>query len=308
MHREKTEDICKMKSNNINRQKSHLDILKQQIYIVIYGVNTPLGKAFDIALLFAILLSVSAIMLESIEGVDVLYHKQLMILEWIFTIFFTLEYVLRIFCSKHPWRYIFSFYGIIDLLSILPMFVSFFVVGSNVLSSFRILRMLRLFRVFRMKKFVKESKRLKAAFIGSKTKVMVFLYAVFIIAIMIGTLMYYVEGRENGFSNIPESVYYTIVTLTTVGYGDITPNTPMGKILSMLLMIIGFGIITIPMGIVSVEFAKQTKDIDREKKRAKHHLSDEDLEEDLPVCNHCTETDHFPDAKYCYQCGHKLDL
>lgn len=297
-----------MGQKDCHKEKTSLDVLKQKIYITIYGVNTPQGKAFDITLLFFILLSVSVIMLETIEGVDVIYHKQLIVLEWIFTILFSLEYILRIFSSKRPFSYIFSFYGIIDLLSILPMFLSFFVTGSNVLSSFRILRMLRLFRVFRMGKFVEESTRLRAALIASRAKIMVFLYTVFIIAILIGTLMYYIEGRENGFKSIPESVYYTIVTLTTVGYGDITPNTAVGKLLSMLLMIIGFGIITVPTGIVSVEFVKQIEehnDGDRlhhkEKKESNLHPINN------KICSHCGNMEHKIEAKFCHHCGHELE-
>lgn len=293
-----------MGQKECHKEKTALDVLKQKIYIIVYGVNTPQGKAFDIALLFLILLSVSVIMLETIEGVDVIYHKQLTVLEWIFTILFSLEYILRIFSSKRPFSYIFSFYGIIDLLSILPMFLSFFLAGSNVLSSFRILRMLRLFRVFRMGKFVEESTRLRAALIASRAKIMVFLYTVLIIAILVGTLMYYIEGRENGFKSIPESVYYTIVTLTTVGYGDITPHTAIGKLLSMLLMIIGFGIITVPTGIVSVEFVKQ---IEEHNDGDKLHHKERKRNELLPKCKKCGNTEHRSEAKFCHQCGHKIE-
>lgn len=294
-----------MEHRECQKEKSTLDLLKQKIYIIIYGVNTPLGKAFDILLLFLILLSSLVIILETIEGVDVVYHKQLIVLEWIFTILFTLEYILRLFSRKHPFRYIFSFYGIIDLLSILPMFLSFFVTGSNVLSSLRILRMLRLFRVFRMGEFVEESTKLRAALFASRTKIMVFLYTVLIIAILIGTLMYYIEGKENGFNSIPESVYYTIVTLTTVGYGDITPNTPIGKLLSMLLMVTGFGIITVPTGIVSVEFAKQSKKRDKEFHNEK--TEDKTSDSNKKNCYSCGSTEHKNEAEFCYKCGCKLD-
>ena len=181
--------------------------------MVIYGINTPAGRAFDIALLFFIFLSVFVIMLETVQGVDKLFHRELLVLEWIFSILFTLEYALRIFCSRKPAKYIFSFYGLIDLLSLLPMFLSFFFVGTNVFSSLRILRLLRLFRVFRLMDFIQESSKLKVALLASRAKIMVFLFTVMVISIMIGTLMYFIEGPGNGFTSIPRSIFYTIVPL-----------------------------------------------------------------------------------------------
>lgn len=304
-----TENISNntMGHRECHKEKSKLDLLKQKIHIIIYGVNTPAGKAFDVALLFLIFLSVLTIMLETIEGVDTLYHKQLYILEWVFTILFTLEYALRIFCKKKPLTYIFSFYGIIDLLSILPLFLSFFLSGSIFLSSFRILRMLRLFRIFRLGNFIDESTKLKAALAASRTKIMVFLYTVFIIAILIGTLMYYIEGKENGFTSIPESVYYTIVTLTTVGYGDVVPHTPLGQFLSMLLMITGFGIIAVPTGIVSVEYAKQESK-NNDEPNSSEPEENEIKEFNNKVCHHCGKTKHKENANFCYNCGHQLDI
>lgn len=288
--------------NTINETKSKLDVLRQRLYIIIYGVNTPAGKAFDIGLLVAILFSVFTIMAETVEGIDQKFHKELIVLEWIFTIVFTLEYAVRIFVSKKPWRYIFSFYGIIDLISILPMFVSIFIAGSHILSSFRILRMLRLFRVFRLMEFIEESARLKVALLASRAKIMVFLYTVLIIAILIGTLMYYIEGPENGFTSIPKSVFYTIVTLTTVGYGDMVPTTVLGQFFSMLLMVTGYGIIAVPTGIVGVEIAKEVgKKLSSENQPKKHHNKLNGI-----VCAHCNKEGHRDDADYCYSCGHFL--
>lgn len=286
-----------------DQQKRKLNLIRQKLYIIIYGVNTPAGKAFDIGLLVAILLSVFTIMAETVEGIDQRFHRELIVLEWIFTVLFTIEYLTRIFVSKKPLRYIFSFYGIIDLLSILPMFFSLFLAGSHILSSFRILRLLRLFRVFRLIEFMEESSRLKVALLASRAKIMVFLYTVMIISILIGTLMYYIEGPENGFTSIPKSVFYTIVTLTTVGYGDMVPTTALGQFFSMVLMVIGYGIIAVPTGIVGVEIAKEAgKKLSKENENNIKHTNLNGI-----VCAHCNKEGHRNDADYCYSCGHYLN-
>ena len=286
-----------------DQQKRKLNLIRQKLYIIIYGVNTPAGKAFDIGLLVAILLSVFTIMAETIEGIDQRFHRELIVLEWIFTVLFTIEYLTRIFVSKKPLRYIFSFYGIIDLLSILPMFFSLFLAGSHILSSFRILRLLRLFRVFRLIEFMEESSRLKVALLASRAKIMVFLYTVMIISILIGTLMYYIEGPENGFTSIPKSVFYTIVTLTTVGYGDMVPTTALGQFFSMVLMVIGYGIIAVPTGIVGVEIAKEAgKKLSKENENNIKHTNLNGI-----VCAHCNKEGHRNDADYSYSCGHYLN-
>ena len=290
--------------NSFDTPKSKLDLFRQKIYIIIYGVNTPAGKAFDVSLLVAILLSVFTIMAESVTGIDRQFHKELYILEWIFTIIFSLEYALRIFVSKKPLKYIFSFYGLIDLLSILPMFLSVFIKGSHILSSLRILRLLRLFRVLRLMEFMQESSKLKVALMASRAKILVFLYTVSIIAILIGTLMYYIEGPGNGFTSIPRSVFYTIVTLTTVGYGDMVPTTALGQFLSMVLMVTGYGIIAVPTGIVGVEIAKEVgKSLKEEKQKNEAHNRLNGT-----VCAHCNVEGHRDDAEYCYHCGHELNI
>ncbi len=289
-----------------HREKSRIDQLRQKIYIIIYGINTPAGKAFDIGLLFFILSSVFVIMMETVEGVDVVFHKELIVLEWIFTILFGLEYLLRIFCTNRPWKYIFSFYGIIDLLSIIPMFFSLFFVGSNVLSSIRTLRLLRLFRILRLMEFIEESSKLKVALLASRAKILVFLYTVLIIAVSVGTLMYYIEGPENGFTSIPKSIFYTIVTLTTVGYGDMVPSTALGQFLSMILMITGYGIIAVPTGIVSVEIARQVRNSNPDNQVANKDIHHSRL--NGIVCAHCNYEGHKDNAEYCYHCGHKLDI
>jgi len=286
-----------------DQSKSRLDLIRQKLYIIIYGVNTPAGKAFDIGLLIAILLSVFTIMAETVEGIDSQFHKELIVLEWVFTIVFTIEYLTRVFVSKKPLRYIFSFYGIIDLLSILPMFFSLFLTGSHILISFRILRLLRLFRVFRLIEFMEESSRLKVALLASRAKIMVFLYTVMIISILIGTLMYYIEGPENGFTSIPKSVFYTIVTLTTVGYGDLVPTTALGQFFSMVLMVIGYGIIAVPTGIVGVEIAREAgKKLNKDNENNIKHTNLNGI-----VCAHCNKEGHRTDADYCYSCGHYLN-
>lgn len=286
-----------------DQSKSRLDLIRQKLYIIIYGVNTPAGKAFDIGLLIVILLSVFTIMAETVEGIDQRFHRELIVLEWIFTVVFTIEYLTRIFVSKKPFRYIFSFYGIIDLLSILPMFFSLFLVGSHILSSFRILRLLRLFRVFRLIEFMEESSRLKVALLASRAKIMVFLYTVMIISILIGTLMYYIEGPKNGFTSIPKSVFYTIVTLTTVGYGDMVPTTALGQFFSMVLMVIGYGIIAVPTGIVGVEIAREAgKKLSKDNENNIKHTKLNGI-----VCAHCNKEGHRNDADYCYSCGHYLN-
>lgn len=281
----------------IEEPKTKLDKIRQRIYIIIYGTNTKAGKLFDIWLLIFILLSVIAVMLESVKDIDAKYHQILLIAEWIFTSLFTIEYILRIFSTKKPWQYIFSFYGIIDLLAILPMYLSFFITGSNLLTSVRALRLLRLFRVLKLANFVGEATNLREALKASRTKITVFLFSVLIIAMVVGTLMFLIEGPEAGYTSIPRGVYWTIVTLTTVGYGDIVPQTAIGQFLAMFVMIVGYGVIAVPTGIVSAEFSLQKN----KSKRKKNKLS-------TTVCPVCNESGHKPDAQFCFNCGEKIKI
>ncbi|GGD91543.1 ion transporter [Planktosalinus lacus] len=281
----------------IEEPKSKIDKIRQRIYIVIYGTNTKAGKIFDIFLLIFILLSVLAVMLESVQYIDEQYHAFLIAAEWFFTILFSIEYILRIFSTKKPWKYIFSFYGIIDFLAILPMYLSFFFTGSNLLGSIRALRLLRLFRVLKLANFIGEATNLKAALKASRAKIIVFLFTVLIIAMVVGTLMYLIEGPESGYTSIPRGIYWTVVTLTTVGFGDIYPQTALGQFLAMFVMITGYGIIAVPTGIVSAEFAKQ--------KGNKTKSNPEKTNIACPVCN--TEI-HNENASYCYECGSKLKV
>ena len=271
--------------------KSRNEIIKQRINIIIQGVNTPMGKLFDIILLFIILLSVLLVMLESVTSYDEEYHNLLVICEWVITVFFTIEYILRIYSSRKPWQYITSFYGIIDLIAILPMYISFFYVGSKVLTVVRALRLLRLFRVLNLAQFTGSASQLKLAVTASRAKVLVFVYFIIIISVLLGAVMYTIEGEEAGFTSIPTSIYWCIVTLTTVGYGDITPLTPLGKMLASFIRILGYGIIAVPTGIVTAEMANLPKNkLNHEK------------------CPNCGTSDHRVTAKYCFKCGETLEF
>lgn len=275
----------------MRKPKSKLNLLRQRIHIIIYGTDTVAGRLFDLILLGLILLSVFLVMLETVKGFDAKYHHELIILEWIITGFFTLEYLLRIATTNRPRNYIFSFFGIIDLLAILPMYLSFFLVGSKVFSIIRALRLLRLFKILNHPKFTGQSIHLLKALNASRGKITVFLYFVLISTILIGSIMYVVEGEENGFTSIPMSIYWTIVTLTTVGYGDISPQTPLGQFIASMVMILGYGIIAVPTGIVTAEFTRTNANKSEPEKNS---------------CENCGVANHNPNAKFCYHCGHPL--
>lgn len=275
--------------------KSKFDIFRQKVHIIIYGTNTVAGKVFDIVLLGLILLSVLMVMLETVDSVDERYHNVLLICEWVITVFFTIEYILRIISIKTPSKYIFSFYGIIDFIAILPMYLSFFFGGAQILSVVRALRLLRIFRILNLVHFTGQASELRLAIKTSRTKIIVFIYFVLVVCVLLGSLMYVIEGEVNGFTSIPVSIYWCIVTLTTVGYGDIHPVTPTGQVIASLIMILGYGIIAVPTGIVTAEFAQNRK---------KKGLFT--LEKDYP-CPNCGVDDHKQKADFCYNCGNKLE-
>lgn len=276
----------------MQRIKSKFDTFRQKTNIVIYGTNTASGRLFDLVLLGVILVSVVIVMLETVKGFDTKYHQELLVLEWIITIFFTLEYLLRIISINKPLKYIFSFYGVIDLIATLPMYLSLFFVGTSVLTIFRAFRLLRLFKILKHPQFSSQSIHLREALIASKGKILIFIYFMLISSIIIGSIMYVVEGKEGGFTSIPISIYWTIVTLTTVGYGDISPITPLGQAIASLVMIMGYGIIAVPTGIVSAEFANTNR------KKA--------LAQRVNPCSSCGTEGHESNAKYCFHCGTEL--
>jgi voltage-gated potassium channel len=263
--------------------------LRAELHEIIFEADTPGGKAFDVALLVLIILSVVAVMLESTSTMAARYGQVLRTFEWIVTILFTVEYLLRLYCVGRPARYARSFFGLVDLLAILPTYLSLIIPGAQSLLVIRALRLLRVFRVLKLAHFVGEASELTAALRGSARKIIVFLGAVLAIVVIVGSMMYLIEGEANGFTSIPASIYWAIVTMTTVGYGDIAPQTALGKILASAIMIMGYGIIAVPTGIVSVELAGVVK------KRVT-----------TQACPDCGVGGHDHDADHCKYCGAKL--
>ncbi|MDP5094129.1 MAG: ion transporter [Polaribacter sp.] len=263
---------------------------KSRLHEIIYEAETKEGKLFDVILLIFILASVVLVMLESVQSINEKYYTILNISEWIITVLFTIEYILRVISIKKPLSYIFSFYGIIDLLSTIPKYLSFIIVGSHNLVALRALRLLRVFRILKLTRYIGASNNLILALKASKTKIAVFLFFVIILCTILGTIMYIIEGQENGFTNIPKSIYWAIVTLTTVGFGDITPQTPFGQFIASIIMILGYAIIAIPTGIVSSEMTKNNQKV----------------EDNTEVCPNCSAEHHKENAKHCYHCGSKL--
>ncbi|WP_299902200.1 ion transporter [uncultured Aquimarina sp.] len=265
---------------------------KHQLHEVIYEADTRAGKTFDLIILIIILASIVLVMLESVSYINDKYASLFNILEWIITIVFTIEYFLRIITINKPRKYIFSFYGVIDLLSTIPKYLSILFVGTHALVALRALRLLRVFRILKLARFIGESNNLVKALKASRAKISVFLFAVLIVAIILGTVMYLVEGPEHGFNSIPRSVYWCIVTLTTVGYGDISPETPLGQFIASIVMVLGYGIIAVPTGIVSAEYTQQIKK--------------NPINLNTQHCSNCLESNHLDNAKFCHKCGHTL--
>ncbi|MCB0280798.1 MAG: ion transporter [Calditrichaeota bacterium] len=263
--------------------------MRKKIFEIIFEADTKAGKLFDIVLILTIILSVIAVIFDSVKQFRLSHGDLLFRLELIFTILFTIEYILRIYSVEQRSKYIFSFFGIIDLLAILPTYISFIVPGAQFLLVIRVLRVLRVFRVLKLVQYLSEANVLMESIRASSRKILVFLFAVFTMAIIFGSLMYVVEGEESGYTSIPRGIYWAIVTLTTVGYGDITPSTELGKFLASLIMIMGYGVIAVPTGIVTAELTSQ---------RFKNSNSQ--------VCMNCHFANHDDDAKFCKKCGYNL--
>ncbi|MFP4845809.1 ion transporter [Winogradskyella sp. PE311] len=279
---------------------------RAKLHELIYEADTPAGKLFDVLLLFFILLSIVLVMLESVNHIDEKYHDLLNIGEWIVTILFSLEYILRIIAVKKPKKYIFSFYGMIDLLSTLPKYLSFFIVGSQALVTLRALRLLRVFRILKLARYLGASNQLKESIVASRVKILVFLFAVLVSSVIFGTIMYLVEGEENGFTNIPKSVYWCIVTLTTVGFGDIAPQTALGQFITTIIMILGYGIIAVPTGIVSAEYARSANKAAKNEGEEKLGHSIDNVHTNSQSCRNCLAEKHQDKADFCHKCGFKL--
>lgn len=260
---------------------------KERLYRIIFESGTPAGKAFDVLLIAAILVSVLLVLLESVAAVREAHGPLLRAGEWAFTILFTLEYFARLGCSPNPRAYALSIFGVVDLLAILPTYTVALFPAAHYLLAVRILRILRVFRVLKLAQYVSEASTLTRALAASRRKITVFLFAVFTSVVVIGSLMFLIEGAEHGFTSIPRAIYWAIVTLTTVGYGDISPQTPAGQMLASLVMVMGYGIIAVPTGIVSVELARHERGA-------------------ADPCANCGAAGHLNDARFCRRCGAAL--
>lgn len=268
-------------------RENRKDVFRNKLHEVIYESNTVAGKAFDVSLLVLILASILIVMLDSVERWHFAYGHFFAAMEWIFTVIFTIEYLLRLISIKQPIKYVISFLGIIDLLAIIPSYLSIFFVGAQSLLVLRALRLLRVFRIFKLTHFLTEMEFLGIAVKGSVKKISIFMFVVLMLVIILGSIMYLVEKGEHGFTSIPESIYWAIVTITTVGYGDISPVTPLGKLVASIIMLMGYGIIAVPTGIVTTEMALAVRK--REQKNE--------------VCPGCGKEGHDKDASYCKLCG-----
>jgi voltage-gated potassium channel len=274
----------------MNQQISEESVLKHQLRTIIFGTDTPLGKAFDIGLMVSIVLSILLICLDTIDNLHADYGQFFLWGEWFFTILFTIEYILRLYCSQNRLLYARSFFGVVDLLSILPTYLALIFPGANFALALRVLRLFRVFRVLKLLRFLADGNLLLKAMMQSSRKVFVFFFSVSLIILVLSVIMYVVEGPNNGFSSIPKSIYWTIVTITTVGYGDITPQTPLGQGIAAITMLIGYSIIAIPTGILTAEISNEIVRV-----------------RDLRKCSNCGKKGHDSDAQFCNHCGSELE-
>lgn len=264
--------------------------LRERLYEIIFGTDTPAGKGFDVVLIYTILLSVIAVVLDSVSWLSHHYSRWFFWSEWFFTVLFTVEYCVRIYCSPSRWRYIRSYYGIVDLLSILPTYLALFIAGANYLMIIRMLRVLRVFRVLKLVRYLSEANLLMRSMMAARRKILLFFCTVFVLSTIFGSMMFVVEGPANGFTSIPKSIYWTIVTITTVGYGDITPQTVLGQIIASFAMLTGYSIIAVPTGILTAELATEMQ-----RDRSTRH------------CRACGRLGHDLDARHCKFCGASLE-
>ena len=266
-----------------------MSFTKDSVRTVIFEAHTPSGKAFDVGLIACILVSVLAVLLDSVSVIHDRWGDELYLIEWFFTIIFTIEYALRLWCITNTWLYARSFFGIVDVVGIIPTYLSLLFAGAQYLLVVRILRVLRVFRVLRMVQYVGEAEVLTQALIASRRKITVFILSVLTLVVVFGSFMYLIEGGENGFTSIPKSIYWAVITLTTVGYGDLTPQTSIGQGLATFVMIMGYGIIAVPTGIVTMELTEASR------RRA-----------NTRTCPHCSAEGHSREATYCWRCGEHL--
>lgn len=263
--------------------------LKHQLYIIIFGTHTPAGRRFDIFLIIAIITSLFVLMLDSMTSIEAKWQQELTYLEYAFTALFTVEYLLRLYCSPKPSAYARSFYGIIDLIAIIPTYLVFFFPSASFIGIIRLLRVMRIFRILKLVRFLQDSNILMRSLIMAKRKIFIFFSAVAVLVTIFGALMFVIEGPNNGFTSIPQSIYWAIVTITTVGYGDFVPKTPLGQAIASVTMLLGYCILAVPTGIITAELNQEMN-----------------AHRNLVLCPNCTRSGHESDALFCKHCGGEL--
>lgn len=263
--------------------------LKHHLYVIIFGTHTPAGRAFDISLIIAILASLLVLILESIPNMMTEWSQELRYIEYTFTALFTIEYLLRLYCSPKPKSYATSFYGIVDLLAILPTYLAIFFPGASFMGVVRLLRVMRIFRILKLVRYLQDSNILLRSLLMARRKILIFFSTVGILVVIFGALIFVIEGPENGFTSIPHSIYWAIVTITTVGYGDMVPQTAIGKAIASLTMLLGYSILAVPTGIITAELS-----------------SEMNSHKELVKCPNCNRSGHDPDAIYCKHCASEL--
>ncbi|CAM4113053.1 ion transporter [Vibrio neonatus] len=270
--------------------------LKHKLYVIIFRTDTPFGRWFDIGLILSILGSLLVLIMGSMESINEKYASSLQVLEILFTVLFTIEYLLRLYCSPKPWAYAKSFYGFVDLIAILPFYLALLIPNAHFLGVVRLLRIMRIFRILKLVQYIQDSNIIMRSLWNSRRKIFVFFSMVAILVTIFGALLYVIEGPDNGFTSIPTSIYWAIVTITTVGYGDISPVTTLGRAIASLTMLLGYSILAVPTGIITAEMSQEVK---QQKKTYQNHRL-------LVMCPNCMKNDHEPDAFHCKHCGSEL--